>query len=220
MAGKKIAVFISGRGSNLGALLAAKATYSAYGEIALVVSNKAQAGGLNLAKTHHIPHKIINAKDYADKTGFDAALHQACLDNDIDLICLAGFMRVLSADFVEKWEGRLINIHPSLLPSFKGLDTHKRALEAGVCWHGASVHFVTAGVDEGPLIGQAIVPVYNQDAETDLASRVLEQEHVLYPLALRHVLAGDIVLKDGQVKSTLKKDLETLPANIQLKLSN
>jgi phosphoribosylglycinamide formyltransferase-1 len=181
----KAAVLISGRGSNLQALLDAGATDDFPVEIALVISNIADAYGLQRASRAGVPTLVVSHKDYPNREAFDAALDVRLRQAGIELVCLAGFMRLLSAGFVESWRGRMINIHPSLLPSFKGLHTHAQALAAGVKLHGCSVHYVTPALDDGPIIAQAAVPVLIDDDEERLAARVLAAEHQLYPLALR-----------------------------------
>ena len=191
---RRLAVLISGRGSNLKALIEACADPYFPADIALVVSNKPDAGGLNYAKEAGIPTAVVDHRAYDDKPAFEAALDACLREYRVDLVCLAGFMRILSAHFVERWSGRLLNIHPSLLPLFKGLDTHRRALEAGVRFAGCTVHFVTAEMDSGAIIAQAVVPVLPDDSEADLAGRVLAEEHRLYPLALRLVAEGRATL--------------------------
>lgn len=171
-------------------------------QIAAVISNKPDAAGLEIARAAGIPTAVVNHRDYAGREPFDAALAAAIDPYQPDLVVLAGFMRILTDTFVNHFAGRLINIHPSLLPSFIGLDTHQRAIDAGVKFHGATVHFVTPELDHGPIIAQAVVPVHpNDDAET-LAARVLEQEHQIYPRAVLDLLEGRLVLKNGRVVST------------------
>jgi phosphoribosylglycinamide formyltransferase 1 len=176
----------------MAALIAAARAPDFPAEIALVLSNKDNAGGLALAKQSGVATAAVDHKIYAGRDEFEGSM-QAMLDiHRIELICLAGFMRVLSAPFVARWRGRIINIHPSLLPSFRGLNTHARALEAGVKIHGCTVHFVEPELDAGPIIAQAAVAVYEQDTADSLAARVLEQEHALYPAALALVAAGRV----------------------------
>ena len=194
----KVGVLVSGRGSNLQALIDACAAPAFPAKIALVISNVANAYALERAARARIPGMLIGHRDFADRAAFDAALDAALRGAEIDLVCLAGFMRLLTAEFVQGWAGRMINVHPSLLPAFRGLDTHRRALAAGVKLHGCSVHFVTPGLDEGPIIAQAAVPVLADDDESSLAARVLEQEHRLYPLALRLLAEGQVTL-DGEI---------------------
>lgn len=190
MARLKVGVLISGRGSNLQALIDACADPAFPAEIVLVLSNKADAFGLERARTAGIPASVVSHRDFADKPGFEAAMDSALRSAGVELVCLAGFMRLLTADFVERWRDRLINIHPSLLPSFKGLDTHARAIEAGVKFTGCTVHFVRPAMDEGPIIVQAAVPVLPEDDPHALGDRVLVAEHRCYPLALRLIAEG------------------------------
>lgn len=190
MARLKVGVLISGRGSNLQALIDACADPVFPAEIVLVLSNKADAFGLERARAAGIPAAVVSHRDFADKPGFEAAMEEALRAAGVDLVCLAGFMRLLTADFVERWRDRLINIHPSLLPSFKGLDTHARAIEAGVKFTGCTVHFVRPAMDEGPIIVQAAVPVLPEDDAHILGDRVLVAEHRCYPLALRLIAEG------------------------------
>jgi formyltetrahydrofolate-dependent phosphoribosylglycinamide formyltransferase len=196
---KRTSILISGRGSNMAALIAAAADPSFPAEIVTVISNDANANGLKMAARNGIPTKVIAHKDYSSREEHDAAIDTALAESGTGLVCLAGYMRRLTAGFVEKWSGRMINIHPALLPSFKGLDTHAAALAAGVRIHGCTVHFVTADVDAGPIIAQAAVPVLAEDEEAALAARVLKAEHRLYPMALSLVASGRAVLKDGKV---------------------
>lgn len=187
---RRTAVLISGRGSNLQALIRATSDIEASAEIALVLANRADAGGLDHAAAASIPQKIVDHRDYADRNAFDRHLSSTLEAADIELVCLAGFMRVLSPWLVERWRDRLLNIHPSLLPAFRGLDTHRRAIEAGVRLAGCTVHFVRAEVDAGPIIVQGAVPVLPDDTPDSLAIRVLEVEHRCYPLALELVASG------------------------------
>ena len=197
---KKVAALISGRGSNMQALLEACRDASFPAEICGVLSNRADAGGLAVAADAGIATAIIDHRSYKDRQAFESAMHAQILDWQADLVACAGFMRVLTEFFVEKWQGRIINIHPSLLPLFKGLHTHQRALDAGVTIHGCSAHFVTAGVDDGPIILQAAVPVMPEDTADSLAARVLEAEHVIYPQALALVAAGRARLEGQRVR--------------------
>jgi phosphoribosylglycinamide formyltransferase-1 len=195
--GTRTAILISGRGSNMASLIAA-AQHSDYpAQIALVLSNRPDAPGLATAKAQGIATAAVDHKIYAGRDAFEGSL-QAMLDaHRINFICLAGFMRILTARFVEHWRGRMINIHPALLPSFKGLHTHERALAEGVKIHGCTVHFVVPEMDAGPIIAQAAVPVLDGDTPDTLGARVLAQEHVIYPLALA-LAAGGHVRIDGQ----------------------
>lgn len=187
----KLGVLISGRGSNLQALIDACAAPDFPAEIALVLSNKADAFGLERAAKAGIPTAVVSHRDHpGDKPGFEAAMDATLRQAGVELVCLAGFMRILSERFVEGWRDRLVNIHPSLLPSFKGLDTHARALATGVRFHGCTVHIVRPAMDDGPIIAQAAVPVLPDDDAHALAERVLEQEHRLYPHAIRLIAEG------------------------------
>lgn len=199
MARRRTAILISGRGSNMAALIEAAQQPDYPAEIALVLSNRADAPGLARVKAAGIEAAVVASKGYSSREVFDQALQARLADADIELVCLAGFMRVLSEEFVKTWRDRLINIHPSLLPLFPGLDTHTRALEAGVRIHGCTVHFVRTDVDRGPIIAQAAVPVLSADTAETLAERVLAAEHRLYPLALSLVAAGKARVVDERV---------------------
>jgi phosphoribosylglycinamide formyltransferase-1 len=193
MSRKRVAILISGRGSNMVALIEAARTDDYPAEIALVVSNVSDAAGLVRARDAGIATEIIDHKPYGkDRDAFDRKLDATLQVHRTDIVCLAGFMRVLTPWFVRRWNGRLINIHPSLLPAFKGLHTHERAIAAGAKEHGATVHFVVPELDSGPIIEQASVPVLPADTSDSLAARVLEAEHRIYPLALRRVAEGRI----------------------------
>jgi phosphoribosylglycinamide formyltransferase 1 len=197
---KRVAVLISGRGSNMGALIDAAKAADYPAEIVLVLSNKQEAGGLAVAAANGISTVVIDHKPFGkDRAGFDAALQGVLDAHEIDLVCLAGFMRLLTAGFCAHWFGRMINIHPALLPAFKGLDTHARALDAGVKLHGCTTHFVTPGMDEGPIIAQAAVPVRDDDTEASLAARVLAEEHRLYPETLRLLASGALRIDNNRV---------------------
>ena len=202
MARLKVGVLISGRGSNLEALIAACAAPDFPAEIGLVLSNRADAAGLAHAARASLPSRIVPHRDYASREAFDAALDRALEEAGIELVCLAGFMRLLGEAFVARWRDRLINIHPSLLPAFPGLDTHARALAAGVRFTGCTVHFVRAEMDSGPIIVQAAVAVLPGDDAEGLAARVLAAEHQAYPLALRLVAEGRARLRDERVEIT------------------
>jgi phosphoribosylglycinamide formyltransferase 1 len=186
----KIGVLISGRGSNLQALIDACAHPDYPAEIALVIANRADTFGIERARQAGVPAAVIPHRDFPDREGFDRALDGSLREAGVELICTAGFMRILTAWFVERWRDRQINIHPSLLPAFPGLHTHERALAAGVRFSGCTVHFVRLGVDTGPIIAQAAVPVLQDDDAERLAARVLVAEHRLFPLALRLVAEG------------------------------
>jgi len=191
---KRTAILISGRGSNMAALIAAARAPDFPAEIVLVLSNKPDAPGLARAKSAGIAVAAVDHKIYAGRGEFEASM-QALLDiHRVELICLAGFMRVLSAPFVTRWRGRMLNIHPSLLPAFRGLDTHRRALAAGVKIHGCTVHFVEPELDSGPIVAQSFVSVREDDTPETLAARVIEKEHVLYAEALALVAAGRVTL--------------------------
>jgi phosphoribosylglycinamide formyltransferase 1 len=188
-----IVALISGRGSNLQALLDAGLPASA------VISNRADAKGLELAAARGIPARVVEHTHHASREAFEAALGEAIERFAPRLVVLAGFMRVLTAGFVARYEGRMLNIHPALLPAFPGLDTHARALAAGVKLHGCTVHFVSAEVDQGPIVIQAAVPVRAGDTAASLAARVLRQEHIIYPRAARWFLDGKLVIRNGVV---------------------
>ena len=192
MAKLKVGVLVSGSGTNLQALIDHCADPGFPAEVALVISNKPGAGALDRAARAGIPSSVIPHRDFPDRAGFDAALDAALRHAGIELVCLAGFMRVLTAGFVAGWHDRMLNIHPSLLPAFTGLDTHRRALEAGVRFHGCTVHLVRADLDNGPILVQGVVPVLPADDEETLAARVLTLEHQAYPLALRLVAEGRV----------------------------
>jgi phosphoribosylglycinamide formyltransferase 1 len=195
MAKKRVAVFISGRGSNMTALIEAAKAKDYPAEIALVVSNRADAAGLARANAEAIATAIIDHTRFGeDREAFERALDDELRAHRIDIVCLAGFTRLLTPWFVERWSGRMLNIHPALLPQFRGLHTHRRALEAGVERHGATVHFVVPEVDAGPIVAQDWVAVRAGDTEATLAARVLEVEHRIYPSALRAVAEGRAVL--------------------------
>lgn len=194
----RVLVLISGGGSNLQTLIdASRAGESAY-DIVHVISNRPDAYGLQRAEQAGITARCLDHKAFKERSLFDAALAQMIDEVSPDLIVYAGFMRIMGADFVSRYEGRMINIHPSLLPNFPGLHTHARALEAGVTIHGCTVHWVTAGVDEGAIIGQAGVPIKPGDTPDDLAARVLVQEHRLYPVCVQAVASGKAKLVDGR----------------------
>jgi phosphoribosylglycinamide formyltransferase-1 len=199
MAKKRVGVLISGNGSNLQALIDACRDADFPAEIAVVISNKENAYGLNRARNDGIAAHVINHKDYVDRAAFDTALHGLLLHHNVDIVCLAGFMRLLTPEFVERWRDRLLNIHPSLLPAFKGVHAHEEVLAAGVRFSGATVHFVRAEMDVGPIIVQAVVPVFPLDDKESLAARVLEQEHRCYRLALQWLAEGKLTIRDEKV---------------------
>jgi phosphoribosylglycinamide formyltransferase-1 len=195
----RTAVLISGRGSNLRALIDASARPRASAEIALVISNRADAAGLTFARGAGIPTDVIPHRAFPTQVAFENAIDDALQDHGIALVCLAGFMRVLSPWFVERWHDRLLNIHPSLLPAFRGLNTHRRVLAEGVRFTGCTVHLVRAEVDAGPIIAQAVVPVRQDDTEDSLAQRVLGAEHRCYPIALELMASGRARVVDKRV---------------------
>ncbi|MBI4184293.1 MAG: phosphoribosylglycinamide formyltransferase [Proteobacteria bacterium] len=199
MARLRVAVLISGRGSNLAALIAACRTPDHPAEIGLVVSNEPAAAGLAHAGRAGIPVRVVPHRDFSDRPAFEAALDAELRAGGAGLVCLAGFMRILTAPFVERWRDRLINIHPSLLPAFRGLDTHARALAAGVRVSGCTVHFVRPETDAGPIICQAAVPVLPDDDAERLAARVLAAEHRIYPLAVRLFAEGRLKVEGERV---------------------
>ena len=188
---KRVAILISGRGSNMEALVRAAEAPDYPAEIVGVLSNRADAPGLDFAAAAGIATAVRSHKDFAGREAFDAALQEVLEGWDAEIVCLAGFMRILTPGFVGKWEGRMLNIHPSLLPAYLGLHTHDRALAAGDTEHGCTVHFVTAGLDEGPTILQARVPILAGDTPESLAARVLVEEHRIYPEALAMVCRGE-----------------------------
>ena len=192
----KVGVLISGRGSNLKALIDACASPGFPAEIVLVISNKPDAGGLQIAKDAGIATRVISHKDYDSREAFDRVMDQALREAGVEFVCSAGFMRILSDEFVERWRDRQLNIHPSLLPSFKGLNVYARAIEAGCKVSGCTVHFVRAAMDEGPIVAQAAVPILEGDTPETLAARILEAEHRIYPDALRLVAEGRVRIVD------------------------
>jgi len=182
---KRVAIFISGGGSNMVSLVDAMQTGEIDAEPVLVLANSADAGGLEKARARGIKTAVVDHRDYSDRASFETEISQILQDNVVNVICLAGFMRVLTAEFTAQWEGRMLNIHPSLLPKYKGLNTHQRALDAGDSEAGVSVHLVTAELDDGPILGQVAVPILDGDTADDLAARVLLEEHKLYPAVLK-----------------------------------
>jgi len=199
MSRKRVAILISGRGSNMAALIEAAKDESYPAEIALVVSNRPEAGGLLVARAAGIATETVDHATFGkNRSAFEGALQAVLEKHRIEIVCLAGFMRLLTAAFVNKWPQRLLNIHPALLPAFKGLDTHKRALEAGTETHGATVHFVVPEMDSGPIIIQGAVKVRPGDSEETLAARVLVVEHRIYPKALKLVAEGRVRVESGR----------------------
>lgn len=187
---KRVAILISGRGSNMQALIQAAKSPDYPAEIVGVFSNKVDAPGLDFARAHGVPTLAISHRDFASREAFDAAIDETLNGWNVDLVCLAGFMRIFSTGFAQKWTGRMLNIHPSLLPKFKGLHPHQQALDAGETVHGCTVHWVTAELDDGPTIAQAEVPILPGDTADSLAARTLVEEHRLYPAALALVARG------------------------------
>ncbi|PRX05066.1 UNVERIFIED_ORG: phosphoribosylglycinamide formyltransferase-1 [Martelella mediterranea] len=198
MTKKRVAVFISGSGSNMVRLAEAAQADDFPAKIVAVIADKPDAKGLDKARALGIPAYALARRDHDSKSAHEQAMLDVLADVRPDFICLAGFMRLLSADFIRAYEGRIINIHPSLLPLFPGLNTHQRAIDAGMRIAGCTVHFVTEGMDEGPIIGQAAVPVQPDDDAAALAARILTVEHRLYPAALRRLAAGDVRMENGQ----------------------
>jgi phosphoribosylglycinamide formyltransferase-1 len=199
MADRRIAILISGRGSNMEAIVDACAAERWPATISAVISNRADAAGLAFARARGIATTVVDHTAFATRDAFDAALADAIDRFGADLVVLAGFMRILGDAFVRRYEGRLLNIHPSLLPAFPGLHTHRRALDAGCKVAGATVHFVTAALDHGPIVVQAVVPVLAGDDEARLAGRVLAKEHVIYPRAVRWFVEGRLRVERGVV---------------------
>ena len=200
MAIPRITVLISGRGSNLGALIDAERRGALGGAVSAVISNRADAPGLAIAERHGIATEIVDQRAFDSRNAFDAALATAVDASTPDLVVLAGFMRILGPAFVRRYAGRMLNIHPSLLPAYPGLDTHQRALDDGARVHGCTVHFVTAEVDHGPIVAQARVDVRDGDDPSSLAARVLEAEHRLLPAAVRAFCEGRLVIEGRQVR--------------------
>lgn len=196
---KNIVVLISGRGSNLEAIFHAREREQWPARIAAVISNRPDAAGLAFAAAHGVPTAVVASRDYSSREAFDRALQEEIDRFAPDLLVLAGFMRILTPGFVQHYAGRMMNVHPSLLPSFPGLHTHRQALAAGVKVHGASVHFVTPEVDHGPIVAQAAVPVLENDTEQSLSDRVLAQEHVIYPRAVRWFIEDRLSIEGGVV---------------------
>lgn len=197
---KNIVILISGRGSNMEAIVQACQREAWPARVAAVISNKADAGGLDFARAHGIPTAVVPNKEFATREAFDAALQETVDGFAPDLVVLAGFMRILTPAFVEHYAGRMLNIHPSLLPLFPGLHTHRQALAAGVSEHGATVHFVTAELDHGPAVLQARIAVHPGDTEETLATRLLAEEHVIYPQAVRLFVEDRLSIEDGNVR--------------------
>lgn len=195
----RVGVLISGNGSNLQAIIDACADKNFPAEVVSVISNKETAYGLERAAKAGIKTSAIRHKDYPDRNAFDEALHAQLIEDGVEFVCLAGFMRLLTAEFVGKWENKMINIHPSLLPAFKGLDVQQAAIDAGVKFSGCTVHFVTPEMDAGPIIVQAVVPVHQDDTADSLAERIHKVEHQCYPLAVKLAGEGRLSVKSGRV---------------------
>ena len=195
----RLGVLVSGRGSNLEAILDASARPDFPARVAVVVSDKEQAQALDRARNHGVPAVWLNPKDFGDRAAYDAGLRRVLDEHRVGLVCLAGFMRILTADFVRAYAGRILNIHPSLLPAFPGLHPQRRALEHGVKVAGATVHFVDEGVDTGPIVLQASVPVHPDDTEESLSARILVEEHRLYPEAVRLFAEGKLRIAGRKV---------------------
>lgn len=209
---RKIGILISGRGSNMQALVKAARDPAYPAEIVVVISNRPAAPGLDFAKAQGIATEVVDHKLHGSREAFDDALDAALKRHGVELVACAGFMRIMTQGFVERWRDRMINIHPSLLPAYKGLDTHERALADKVTRHGCSVHFVRSDVDSGPLIAQASVPVLKSDSPETLAARVLDAEHKIYPRALALVASGAVRV-EGERLVAVKPDLR-LPLTI------
>jgi phosphoribosylglycinamide formyltransferase 1 len=205
---KRIAILISGRGSNMMSLVEAARAPDFPAEIVVVISNRPDAAGLDWAKAQGIPALGLDHKRYESRAHFEGQLQSVLTTSQVDLVCLAGFMRLMTADFVGKWYNRMLNIHPALLPSFKGLETHQRALDAGVKIAGCTVHLVRPEMDEGPILGQAAVPIRQGDTPVTLAARVLAAEHKLYPHVVRLYASGQIKVDGDKVKYIVEPNSE------------
>jgi phosphoribosylglycinamide formyltransferase 1 len=201
---KRIAVLISGKGSNLEAIMKAIEEGKLAATIAIVISNKEDAGGLKIAEEAKIPTEFINHKLYAKRLDFEMAIHRELVKNKVEFVVLAGFMRMFTSWFCDRWVNRMINIHPSLLPAYKGLDTHQRAIDEGTKIHGCTVHFVVHDMDAGPIIAQSALPmIYGEKAE-DLAERVLALEHALYPPCIALLISGRLKVERNSVRTGIK----------------
>ncbi|NPV26143.1 MAG: phosphoribosylglycinamide formyltransferase [Firmicutes bacterium] len=195
----RLAVLASGRGSNLQAILDAIEDGRLQAQVAVVISDRGEAPALERARAKHIPAVHINPKDFSDKAAYEQAVADCCIEYQVDLIVLAGYMRILGAEFIRRFPNRIVNIHPALLPSFPGLHAQRQALEYGVRFSGCTVHFVDEGVDSGPIISQAVVPVLPDDTEETLAERILVQEHRIYPAAIQLIVEGRLEVKGRRV---------------------
>src|SRR5256885_14734246 len=206
---KSVVILISGRGSNMEAIVRAGLP----AKVAAVISNRADAPGLKFAAQSGLPVKVVDEREFSSRGAFDTALEAAIERHSPDLVALAGFMRILGGDLVRHYSGRMVNIHPSLLPALPGLHTHRRALQEGVKLHGCTVHFVTPQVDHGPIIAQAAVPVHAGDTERTLAARGLRQEHRVYPLAIRWFVEGRLAVENGVVRGDRSDPVQALLAD-------
>ncbi len=196
----KIGVLISGRGSNLHSLIEATKTNNFPAEIVIVIANVPNITGLEIAKKARIPVQIINHKNFNEREFFEDELHGVLTKAKVELVCLAGFMRILTDHFIDLWLDKIINIHPSLLPSFKGLNTHNRAIESGAKFSGCTIHFVRPEMDDGPIIIQAVVAIEQNDTSDTLANRILVEEHKIYPLAVKLIATKQISIRNGQAR--------------------
>jgi phosphoribosylglycinamide formyltransferase 1 len=201
---KNIAIFISGTGSNMAKLIEACMNEKYPAKIVCVISDKENAKGLDIAKNFNIPTYYLNPSDYQNKHDYENAIHEKLLTHHVDFICLAGFMRLLSSYLCDLWHNKMINIHPSLLPAFKGLDTHQRAINAGVKFAGCTIHYVSSKMDSGKIIAQAVTPVYSDDTADSLGKRILTLEHKLYPSVLEALCRSEYAPKDLSFFSDLK----------------
>jgi phosphoribosylglycinamide formyltransferase-1 len=207
---KRIVILLSGRGTNMEAIVRACAAEGWPAQVAAIISNRADSAGIEFARSHGIEAVVVDHRSFATRDAFDLELAQRIDAFAPDVVVLAGFMRILGDEFVQRYEGRLVNVHPSLLPAFTGLHTHRRAIEAGCKLAGATVHFVTARLDHGPIIAQAVVPVLPDDTEATLAARVLDREHVLYPLAVGWLVRGLLAVDPNGVVTQLEGESQLL----------
>ena len=196
----KLGVLISGRGSNLESLIDATKRHNFPAEIAIVISNVPNVLGLEIARAENIPVRTINHKTFNERKIFEDEIHDVLIEAKVELVCLAGFMRILTDHFVNLWLNKIINIHPSLLPSFKGLNTHNRVIRSGARFSGCTIHFVRPEMDDGPIITQAVVAIKQDDTATSLASRILIEEHKIYPLAVELIASKKVSIANGRVK--------------------
>ena len=213
----KVGVLNSGNGSNLQSIIDACEDPNFPAELSIVISNKAEAYGLGRAKKANIKTKVIEHQNFQHRSDFEKNITKALINANVELVCLAGFMRILTDTFVYSWKDRLINVHPSLLPIFKGLNTHQRAIECGVKFSGCTIHFVSSSMDEGPIILQAAVPVHQNDTSKSLAERVLDAEHKLYPMAIRLFANKKIWIENDLVKFTNIEDHNEILINPNIK---